>query len=161
MADQLFKQFATKKNIKLAFIRLKTAQNIQYKNYYRGLFQAYELAEDDNIANLSDRLLGGSYKPIDSVRLYLPKYSGLHRPISLLYLDDLIVYQAIANIIANKIDKTRTKVENINVFSNLINRDPSSQIFFLQKWQEGYKLFISKIKSINVYSNFYSCTSSS
>lgn len=146
MWDKLYKKMSSERNLELAWMRLKTGQNIQYKKYYRNLFLAYELTEKENIKRLSERLRGGSYHPSSILRLYQPKSSGLQRPITLLHLDDLIVYQAFANVIAKKFSKAREEVELRNVFSNILNRERNTNIFFFKKWQEGYEKFKKKIK---------------
>lgn len=144
--DKLYSKLSSVENLNLAWMRIKTAQNIQYKNYYRNLFFAYELNKDKNIQILSERLRGGAYKSTEITRFYIPKHSGLHRPISFLYLDDLIVYQAISNIIAEKFHKKRVVVENKNVFSNIYTKNINNDIFFFQKWQDNYKNYLKKIK---------------
>jgi len=144
--DRLYKKLSTIKNVKLAWSRLKTSQNIQYKNYYREVFLSYELKKDENLKILSDRLKGHSYKPQKILRFYITKSTGLHRPITFLQLDDLIVYQAIANVIVDKFSKKIKKVENKFIFSNILNRDKNKSVFLFKKWQEGYQKFIRKIK---------------
>jgi len=146
MWDKLYKRMSSENNLKLAWLRLKTGQNIQYKNYYRNLFVAYELTRKENIKRLSERLKGGSYQPSGVLKFYLPKSSGLQRPITFLHLDDLIVYQAFTNVVAKKFSKAKKTVEFRNVFSNILNRNRNTNIFFFKKWQEGYKKFIKKIK---------------
>lgn len=134
------------RNLELAWMRIKTGQNIFYKNYYRSLFSVYELAKEQNLHTLHQRLKGGSYKPSESIKFYIPKPSGLHRPITFLHIDDLIVYQAIANIIAKKFSEQREQVEFTNVFSYVLNRNRRKDIFLFKKWQEGYIKFLKKIK---------------
>lgn len=134
-------------NLELAWIRVKTSQNIGYKNYYRNLILAYELSVKENLQRLSERLNGGSFKPKEVLRFYLPKSSGLHRPITLLHLDDLIVYQAMANLIADKFLKKRKEVEFNTIFSHILNENKQTQIFFFKKWQEGYRKFLQQIKN--------------
>jgi hypothetical protein len=146
MWDILYKRMNSEKNLELAWLSLHTGQNIQYKNYYRNLFVAYELTGKENIRRLSERLKGGSYQPSGVLKFYLPKSSGLQRPITFLHLDDLIVYQAFANVIAKKFNKEKEKVESRNVFSNILNRNSNTNIFFFKKWQEGYRKFTKKIK---------------
>ncbi|MEM5777845.1 MAG: RNA-directed DNA polymerase, partial [Candidatus Aenigmatarchaeota archaeon] len=144
--DKLYNKFSKIENLKLAWTRIKTSQNIFYKNYYRELFIAYELSLDENLKNLRQRLIGKSYKPQEILRFYIPKSTGLHRSITFLYLDDLIVYQAMGNIIAEKFRNKRQEVEHICVFSNIFNNNKDKKIFLFEKWQEGYKKFIKKIK---------------
>lgn len=134
------------RNLKLAWMYLKTGQNVQYRKYYKGLFLAYELRQEENIKRLSERLRGRSYRPSNILRFYQPKSSGLQRPITFLHLDDLIVYQALVNVVAKKFSKARRDVEFKNVFSNILNRDKTTEIFFLRKWQESYGAFIKRIK---------------
>lgn len=144
--DNLYEKFSSTRNLELAWMRLKTGQNNQYKKYYRTLFLAYELTEKENIKRLSERLRGGSYRPSSILRFYQPKPSGLQRPITLLHLDDLIVYQAMANVIADKFNERKKDVEFKNVFSNVLNRNKETKIFFFKRWQEGYGKFIKYIK---------------
>lgn len=146
MSDSLYKKLYSIENLDLAWMRLKTAQNVQYKNYYRSLFLAYEMSKTENLAKLSERIKGKSYKPSVIERFYLPKSTGLSRPISFLCLDDMIVYQAYANLLAVKFSEKRKNVEGVNVFSNIINRKRDKELFFFNKWQEGYADFRSAIK---------------
>jgi len=145
--DNLYRKFCSLRNLRLALARLKTAQNLFYKNYYRDLFVGYELSKEKNLKNLHQRLKGHSYKPYKILKIFLPKPSGLHRPITFLSLDDLIIYQATCNVIADKFSRKRQEVEFENVFSYILNRDREKNIFFLKKWQEGYLKFIRRIKS--------------
>jgi hypothetical protein len=145
--NKLYNKLCNIKNLELAWARLKTGQNIQYKNYYRELFLAYELRQNFNLKGLSDKLKGYSYEPHKILKLYIPKSSGLQRPLTFLYLDDLIVYQALTNVISSKFQGKRKSIENNYVFSNILNPYKSKNIFFFKKWQEGYKKFIHKIKT--------------
>ncbi|MBI5640803.1 MAG: RNA-directed DNA polymerase [Nitrospirae bacterium] len=147
MSDALYKKLYSYKNLDLAWSRIKTAQNIQYKNYYRSLFLSYELSKVENLHKLSERLKGKSFSPSRILRFYLPKSTGLHRPLSFLFLDDMILYQAMVNIIADKFSDKRLVVENENVYSNILNRDEDKNLFFFKKWQEGYSKFRNAIKT--------------
>jgi len=144
MAKNLFKELYSIDNLQLAFKRLQTAQDRIYKSYYRDLFIAYEISKDENLKNLSFRLKGHSFNPKEPVRVYLPKSSGLQRTISILNLDDIIVYQAMANVLFDKFIKDRELVEDKTVFSNVFNEKES--IYFFRDWKESYKKFKEKIK---------------
>ena len=104
-------------NLLLAWRRLSTARNIPYKRFYRSIYAAYEIAHEQNIRDLSLRLKG-SWKPNKPFRIYLPKPSGLQRPITLLHLEDQIVLQAIANVFLISYQQEE-KVEHKVVFSNI------------------------------------------
>src|SRR5450759_241005 len=143
--EKLYKGMASFENLSLAWTRIRSGQNLQYKQHYRDLFLAYGLAEERNLELLSKRLLGGSYTPSPPLRFYVPKSTGLHRPLTFLHLDDLIFYQAIANVVAEKLGPQRAPVENVVVFSNLLNHD-SYSIFFFKQWRRAYRQYRHAIK---------------
>lgn len=139
-----FRQFTSYNNLVLAWNRLRTADNVWYKNYYRTIFDAYNLALEDNLRLLSQSLKDSTYQPTASVRLMIPKNSGLQRSISLLSVEDQIVYQAMANIFAEKLRPRRIKVERNVACSNRLSKHPKD-IFFLKKWQINYSLFKNRV----------------
>ena len=55
----VFERLISQKNLKLAWRRITTGTNHQYKRYFRDLYYPYEIAIDENIKNLQDRLKGG------------------------------------------------------------------------------------------------------
>ena len=131
-------------NLRLAWRRLTTGMNFSYKRYFRHLYNAYEIGFEDNIWDLHARLQGGSYQPQRPTKVYLPKPSGLQRPITLLCIEDQIVLQAIANIFASKLLPRRRKLEYKNIFSNIVQNNTNS-IFFLQDWRLSYSRFQDRI----------------
>lgn len=129
-------------NLLLAWRRLSTARNIPYKRFYRSIYSAYEIAHEQNLRDLSIRLKG-SWQPSKPYRIYLPKPSGLQRPITLLQLEDQIVLQAIANSFSNKLLIRRKMVEHKVVFSNILG-NPNDSIFFIDDWRTSYHEFQKK-----------------
>jgi len=141
LLDRLFSQ----KNLKLAWQRIITGTNPQYKRFFRPLYYAYEIAINDNLDDLSKRLKGGSYQVNPPTRIYIPKSSGLQRPITLLSLEDQIIWQATANIFAEKLRDRRKAVELKSVYSNILESN-KNKIFFVQDWHYSYRLLQEKIK---------------
>jgi len=139
-----FKRLVSSANLTLAWNRLSTATNLPYKRYFRKVFDAYEIASRQNIADLQARIGGGSFAPGKPLRLFIPKGAGLNRSITLLHIEDQIALQAIANILAKKIRARRQKVEGKVVFSNKLNSDESC-IFFLEDWQGCYRRYLAQI----------------
>ena len=131
-------------NLNLAWRRLTTGRNLSYKRYFRNLYYAYEIGLKDNMRDLHARLKGGSYQPQPPTKIYLPKPSGLQRPLTLLCIEDQIILQAIANVFAHKLLQRRRKLELKCVFSNIVEANDSS-IFFLQDWRLSYSNFQAKI----------------
>ena len=137
---------ATRQNLLLAWRRITTGGNQQYKRLFRQVYLAYEIVLDRNLADLRQRLLGGSFVPRRPDRIYLPKQSGLHRPLSLLHVEDQVVLQAIANVAAKRVLSRRVQLQFRSIFSNILQR--SDSIFFFQRWQETYAVFQTKIGNL-------------
>lgn len=127
-------------NLKLAWRRINTARNLQYKRFFRQSYLVYESAVDDHLRELRRTLLAGVWQPSYATRLYLPKPSGLQRPLSLLAIEDQILLQAVANQFARKLRRRRARVELKNVFSNKLASQTDS-IFFTERWQTTYRAF--------------------
>ena len=137
-------QLASKKNLELAWRRITTGGNYQYKRFFRPIYYAYQVALDANLADLRQRLLGGAFKPQHPERIYVPKASGLHRPLSLLNVEDQIVLQAFANLAAKRMQQKRRPLQFKVVFSNILEKPES--IFFFRRWQDTYRVFQRRIK---------------
>ncbi|MCJ7525654.1 MAG: RNA-directed DNA polymerase [Candidatus Aminicenantes bacterium] len=135
---------ASKQNLELAWRRITTGSNHQYKRLYRSIYYAYEVAHDANLKDLRQRLLGGTFKPRHPDRIFVPKSSGLHRPLTLLNVEDQIVLQAFANLAAKQLQKFRVPLQFKVVFSNILEK--SDSIFFFRSWRETYRAFQGRIK---------------
>ena len=109
-------QLASRRNLELAWRRITTGGNQQYKYLYRSLYYAYEVALNANLRDLRQRLLGGTFSPSHPMRIYVPKASGLHRPLALLNLEDQIVLQAFANLAAKRMQPRRAPLQFKAVF---------------------------------------------
>jgi hypothetical protein len=109
------------------------------------LYYAYEIAINENLKDLQIRLKGKSYSAKPPIRIYVPKPSGLQRPITLLSLEDQIVWQAVGNIFAQRLSERRSKVELKTVFSNILQRGPN-RIFFVRSWKYSYGQFLDTIE---------------
>jgi hypothetical protein len=137
-------QLANRRNLELAWRRITTGGNYQYKRLYRSLYYAYEVALDANLRDLRQRLLGGAFTPRHPERIYLPKVSGLHRPLALLNIEDQIVLQAFANLAAKLMQSRRAPLQFKVVFSNILEKHDS--IFFFRRWQNTYGAFQRRIR---------------
>ena len=137
-------QLASKRNLQLAWRRITTGANYQYKRLYRHIYYTYEVALDANLRDLRQRLLGRTFQPSRPERIYVPKASGLHRPLALLSVEDQIVLQAFANLAAKRLQKTRAPFQFQTVFSNILEK--SDSIFFFRRWQDTYGAFQRRIR---------------
>lgn len=131
-------------NLTLAWRRITTGGNYPYKRFFRPVYTAYDLALEENLSDLRARLIGGSWMASRPEQVYIPKASGLQRPITLMRLEDQIVLQALANVLSTKLLERRRRLAFRSVFSNL--QDEPKSIFFVKNWRETYKAFQKRVE---------------
>lgn len=144
-------------NLRRAYRWIQSNPDAHYKSYFRDLYGAYAAASDHNLRRLRKNLLRRGYEPGHAGKIYLPKPSGVLRPITLLTVNDQIVYQACVNIIAERLEPKIRKRKNKQIFGHLY-AGKSSKFFYL-KWQNGYKSFSKEVESnitsgYNIVANF-------
>lgn len=133
------RQLYNRDNIQRAWRWVRSNPDRSYKSYFRELYAAYTIAEDQLLARLQDRLRRGIYEPEPACKIYLPKKSGILRPYSLLAIEDQIAYQAAANLIAEALfPRVRARYLN-EVFGHLYAGKAS--LWFYRKWSDGYRAF--------------------
>jgi len=142
-----WKSIVSNKNLKLAWRRITTGRNLPHKRFFRDIYHVYETALDQNLKTLRQQLIAHAWNPSHPQRIYIPKTSGLQRPISLLGLEDQILLQAVANIFAKKLVRKRNSVELKYVFSNILSK-PANSIFFIRPWGETYSKFQERCKAL-------------
>lgn len=141
-----FDKLTSLANLQLAWRRITSGLNTNYKSRYGLIFEAYELGVPATLKDLRARLIAQTYQPTQPLRLYYPKSSGLQRPFTFLSVEDQIVLQAFANLCANKIRSDRQPLEGKNVFSNYLE-SPTSP-FFVKEWWIGYRALKYKIETL-------------
>ena len=122
-------------NIRLAWIRTLSGENTDYRNLQRIEIDSFGWAEDDNLIHLQKEFSDNTFSPSMATKIYIPKPSGLLRPITVLRITDTIIYQAMANVIAEKARRRLSKYYYKNVFSNVLT-SPGYQYFY-QQWKYG------------------------
>lgn len=116
-----------------------------YKLHFRDAYSDYALSSAGNIKFLRRQISQDRYTPTQASKLYIPKTSGILRPISLLTINDQVAYQAIANVVAEQIYKRTQKRYRKNVFQHLY-AGKSSRFFYL-KWQDNYRAYRNSVVS--------------
>lgn len=139
-----YQDLISKSNLELAWRRITTGQNLQHKRYFRDLYDTYEIAKDENLKDLRSRLRGKSFQPLEPTRIYVPKPSGLQRPLTLLSIEDQIILQAISNLVVKKCLRRRKAVQLKYVFSNVFSDDKN--IFLFRDWRQTYTKFQDKVR---------------
>ena len=145
-------QLADYENLYLAWKRIQTSTNPKYKYLLKESLDAFSWNLEKNLRLLSSEIIDRIYEPSRTSKFYLPKKSGLVRPVTLLNVKDQIFYQAIINLIC--ISKTHEikRFRDNHVFGGFNIYNPSS-IFFLSKWKNEHDKYQNKIK--NHFKNGY------
>lgn len=142
--------FLATENFKLAFKRLQTASRNLYKELYIEDLEIFGFLLEGNIENLIEEIRNNIFEPEKSFKIFLPKKDNLVRPISLLKFKDLLVYQALINIISEIIYDEIAPYYNTIIFGNVINdpndSDTSNRIFFYKRWKYQWRKFANKTK---------------
>lgn len=132
-------------NLRRAYRWILSNPEARHKNFFRDSYTAYALSSERNLEALRDVLRMGTFEPSHASRVFVPKPSGVLRPFSLLCMDDQIVYQACANIIAERLKPRTTKRYRTRVFNHLYAGRRSH--FFYLKWQDSYREFSRAVRS--------------
>lgn len=137
-------KFTSLANFELAFERLVRGQNRDYKTFTRHLYPSYQISLRENIEDLVSDIKAGRYEPSAATSVYQPKKSGVLRPLRLLTLQDQIVYQALANVIADAFRSDQQKHALVRNFGAIAG-DKTSQ-FFYRGWKKCYQAFDAAIE---------------
>ncbi|MGE0229670.1 MAG: RNA-directed DNA polymerase [Dehalococcoidia bacterium] len=133
--------FLSANNFKLAFTRLqRSMMDLDYKAFYRHLMPAYEVALDDNIEYLIGEISSGGYAPSPPTIIHQPKRTLILRPRAIISFKDLLVYQALANVIAARVHPEQHRRAHTRRFGAISAGTHSP--YFLRPWQEGYDAFV-------------------
>lgn len=133
------KTAARLENLQKAWQWIRTNPDRAYKAHFRELYSAYATADEALLKHLKNRLDRSIFEPSDACKLFLPKPSGILRPYTLLGIEDQIVYQAMANIVADRLYPHVRSKYNRQVFGH--QYAGASSLWFYRQWTDGYKAF--------------------
>lgn len=139
-----FEKFLTEENFQLAFIRLRNAPKNFYKSLYYEDLKNFSLFLDENIKFTVSNIKEDIYKPEKSHKFFIPKKDNLARPISVLNFIDLLVYQALANIIADTAYQKISPFYDYTIFGNIVNKSTAAnndKYFFYKPWKKKWNRF--------------------
>ncbi|MEI7837598.1 MAG: RNA-directed DNA polymerase, partial [Planctomycetota bacterium] len=126
-------------NLRRAWRWVCSNPDARFKDHFRDLYTAYAIADDTLLADLQDRLKRQIYTPTQACKVFLPKPSGVLRPYTLLGVEDQIAYQAMVNVIAERLLPRVRSRYNKEVFGHLYAG--KSCMWFYRKWSDGYARF--------------------
>jgi retron-type reverse transcriptase len=155
--NKVLELYFNTENIKLAYNRVNCWSDKMIKDRFGLRAFGYDL--DKNCKDLSEKLLSETYQPQAGFKFYVPKASKTQRTKTLLMVEDAIVYQAIANVIAQKTYAKLKEHDNF-VFGSVLNSEVELGVamlaeekpnyFFFKFWKSLYQKFKdSVIKAID------------
>lgn len=122
-----------------------------YKSYFRDSYDAFAIASDTHLKWIRAEGMKDRYEVSHASKVFVPKSSGVLRPIALLKPEDQIIYQAIVNIVAEELKKCTKQRYGTRVFAHLYAGKSSN--FFNIKWQRSYGKFANRLR--DCYSRDY------
>ncbi len=145
-------------SIELAYNRVKCWTDKTVKDQVGIRAFGHELEKNCHI--LSEKIIAGKHKPQRGFKFYAPKPSKTLRTKTLLYIEDALVYQAIANKVAEQNYDSLSQLNSF-VFGSVLAPDVKKgtallqeeepNYFFFKFWKSLYKKFQeSVIESIEV-----------
>jgi Reverse transcriptase (RNA-dependent DNA polymerase) len=126
-------------NLERAWGWIKSNPDAKYKNYCGQPYSRYALADASLLDELKEELDRGIYEPTHATKVLLPKKSGILRPYTTLTVEDQIVYQAMANVIADQLGP-RMRSQYLQVSFGHMFAGKSSTWFY-KPWKQGYSAF--------------------
>lgn len=91
------------------------------------------------------------YEPLPDHKVYVPKASTTLRTMSMMSVPDLIIYQAMVNIIADETHPRLVSHENQHVWGNLY-AGPESR-WMLKPWKQQYRRYVDYVERIYTEGN--------
>jgi hypothetical protein len=134
-----FNEFLDRQNLDRAWRWVRSNPEAMFKRYCGELYSRFALADDLLIDELRQRLLRGFYEPDHSCKLLVPKKSGILRPYTILTVQDQIVYQALVNVVAERMGPRIRSRYARQTFGHIYAGKTSQ--WFYKKWSDGYTAF--------------------
>lgn len=124
-----------------------------YKSYFRDSYDSFAIASDTHLKWIRKEGLKERYQVSHASKIMVPKPSGTLRPITLLTVEDQIVYQACVNLIADALKRKTGKRYETRVFAHLYAGRSSH--FFYKQWQNSYRKFARRIREAHAKGYVY------
>ena len=137
MSDVLIKYF-NPRSIELAFQRVQCWTDKMVKDQV-GL-RAFGVDLKGSCHALSEKIISGKYKPQRGFKFYVPKSSLTNRTKTLLYAEDAILYQAIADTISFGCYDTLQQQESF-VFGSVLSPEVRKGVALLNEENPNYFFF--------------------
>ncbi|NJN58693.1 MAG: RNA-directed DNA polymerase [Leptolyngbyaceae cyanobacterium SL_5_9] len=145
-SNELWNKFSNYENFLLAWQRtVNVTSRMVHEKLGMQIF-AYNL--QSNLEDLVQQVNSEDfpYSPLADHKVYVPKPSTTLRTMSLMAVPDVIVYQALVNVIADQSHLYLVSHENEHVLGNLYAG--SGRRWMLQPWKRQYSRFVERVESL-------------
>lgn len=124
--------------IKLAFYRVQCWPDRMIKDQVG--IRAFKAQLDKNCTDLSEHIINGNYKAQRGFKFYVPKSSKTLRTKGVMFIEDAIIYQAIANKIS---EQTYTTLDQYSqfVFGSVLNKEVTKGLDILKEEKPNFFFF--------------------
>lgn len=145
-SETLWNQFTTYDNFLLAWQRTVNCTSRMIHDELGMKTFAYNL--EANLKDLIRQVQAKDfpYTPLADHKVYVPKPSATLRTLSLMAVTDVIVYQALVNVIADQAHSYLVTHENQHIFGNLYAG--YGKRWMLRPWKQQYKNFVKSIQKL-------------
>ncbi len=150
-SELLWNNFATYENFLLAWQRTVNVRNRMIHDELGMKIFAYNLQA--NLEYLVNQVQAEDfpYEPLADHKVYVPKPSTTLRTMSLMAVPDVIVYQALVNVIADNSHHYLVTHENQHIFGNLYAG--AGKRWMLRPWKNQYTRFVDCVEKLYCLGN--------
>lgn len=132
----MIEEVYSRENLDRAWLWLKSNPDRMFKQHFRDSYRNFEAIREDLISSVALELEHNTYTPSPACKIFFPKPSGILRPYSLLTVKDQLVYQAFANVIAERLlPITRPRYDK-KIFGNQYAGVQST--WFYKRWSKCF-----------------------
>ena len=136
--SKVLNEYFNPEAIRLAFHRVQCWPDRMIKDQVG--IRAFKARLEENCDQLSEQITQGRYKARRGFKFYVPKPSRTMRTKGVMFVEDAIVYQAIANIIAAKSCEILEKYNSF-VFGSVLNKEVEKGVDILKEEKPNFFFF--------------------
>jgi hypothetical protein len=152
--NKIYEKYFSPNNLRLAWERMVRSNGKDIKDFFG--IEIYSTNLEKNLIRLSEAIIKGEFKPQRPFKYYEPKASKTHRTKSVLSIEDSLVYQAIADKVAENNYK-RLAENNSFVFGSVLHpevekgldllNEPDADFYFFEYYIPLYNKFINSVNT--------------
>lgn len=152
--NTIYEKYFSPNNLRLAWERMVRSNGKDIKDFFG--IEIYSTNLEKNLIRLSEAIIKGEFKPQRPFKYYEPKASKTHRTKSVLSIEDSLVYQAIADKVAENNYK-RLADNNSFVFGSVLHpevekgldllNEPDADFYFFEYYIPLYNKFINSVNT--------------